>query len=141
MCDNLSFSSEVRLARRHTARIGHDLVPMIGRAVGQLGTLRRAQEDRFAAYRRYELPDAATHDIVIRALDAHVIPAARVPQVLQEWRTPRHPEFRSEGETVWRLMNAFSEAWKGGSLDRLPRRSQALHGLLDAAAGLAPLAV
>ncbi len=141
VCDNLSFSGEVRLARRHTARIGTDLIPMIGRAVGQLGNLRRAQEERFAAYRRHELADAAAHDLVILALDAQVIPASRVPLVIKEWRTPRHPEFRSGGKTVWRLMNAFTEGWKGGSLDRLPRRSQALNGLLDTAAGLATLAV
>jgi hypothetical protein len=68
------------------------------------------------------------------------IPASRVPLVVKEWRTPRHPEFRAAGKTAWRLMNAFSEAWKGASLDRLPRRSQCLHGLLDLACGLTVLA-
>jgi len=48
---------------------------------------------------------------------------------------PRHAEFRA-GKTAWRLFNAFTEAMKG-DLDALPRRTQALHGLLDAACGLA----
>lgn len=134
VCDNLSFSGEVRLARKHTAHVERDLPQLIGRAVGRLGDLRHAQEARFAAYRRSELTDAAAHDLVIRALDARVVPVTKVPDVLTEWREPRHPEFR-EGRTAWRLFNAFTEAAKG-NLDMLPRRSQALHGLLDAACGL-----
>jgi hypothetical protein len=59
----------------------------------------------------------------------------RIPRVLREWREPRHPEFR-EGRTAWRLFNAFTESLKGG-LDALPGRTQALHGLLDGACGLA----
>ena len=58
-----------------------------------------------------------------------------VPSFLREWREPRHPEFR-EGRTAWRLFNAFTEGLKG-NLDALPHRTQALHGLLDAACGLA----
>jgi hypothetical protein len=56
--------------------------------------------------------------------------------VLREWRAPRHNEFRAGGRTAWRLFNAFTEGLKG-NLDALPRRTQALHGLLDGACGLA----
>jgi hypothetical protein len=89
--------------------------------VGGLGGLRRAQEERFAAYRRYELTDGAAHDLVVRALDARVVPVTRIPRVLREWREPRHPEFR-EGRTAWRLFNAFTEGLKG-HLDALPGRT------------------
>ena len=135
VCDNLSFSGEVRLARKHTARIERDLPQLIERAVGKLGDLRRSQAERFAAYRRQELTDGAAHDLVVRALDARVVPVTRLPAVLREWREPRHPEFRA-GLTAWRLFNAFTETLKG-NLDALPRRTQALHGLLDTTCGLA----
>jgi hypothetical protein len=135
VCDNLSFSGEVRLARKHTSRIERDLPQLIERAVGRLGDLRRTQEDRFAAYRQRELTDGAAHDLIIQALDARVLPLLRVPEVIQEWREPRHPEF-SQGRTAWRLFNAFTETLKG-NLGELPRRTQALHGLLDSACGLA----
>jgi hypothetical protein len=52
--------------------------------------------------------------------------------VLTEWRTPRQPEFAAGGMTAWRLFIAFSETLKGG-LDYLPRRTQALHGLMGIA--------
>lgn len=136
VCDNLSFSGEVRLARKHTAHVERDLPQLVSRAVGRLGELRRGQEERFAAYRQAELADGAAHDLVIRAIDARVLPVTRVPLVLKEWRTPRHPEFTSVGKTAWRLFNAFTESLKG-NLDQLPRRTQALHGLLDITCGLA----
>jgi hypothetical protein len=135
VCDNLSFSGEVKLSRKHTSRIEADLPQLVNRAIGLLGGLRRTQEERFGAYRKTELADAEAHDLMVRAMDGQVLPVTRLPDVLAEWRQPRHPEFR-QGWTAWRLFNAFTEILKG-QLDRLPRRTQALHGLMDAACGLA----
>jgi Domain of unknown function (DUF932) len=135
ICDNLSFSGEVRLARKHTVHVERDLPQLIDRAVGRLGDLRRTQESRFLAYKNQELTDGAAHDLVVQALDARVLPVTKIPDVLHEWRKPRHPEFR-EGRTAWTLFNAFTETLKG-NLDALPGRTQALHGLLDGACGLA----
>jgi Domain of unknown function (DUF932) len=135
VCDNLSFSGEVKLARKHTAHVERDLPQLIERAVGRIGDLRNKQDERFARYRQHELSDGHVHDLIVRGLDARVIPVTRLPLVLHEWREPRHPEFR-QGRTAWRLFNAFTEGLKG-HLDALPRRTQALHGLLDGACGLA----
>jgi hypothetical protein len=136
VCDNLSFSGEVKLARKHTVNIERDLPGLIDGAVGRLGTLRRLQEQRFGAYKTRELTDAQAHDLLVQALDARVIPVTKLPDVLTEWRTPRHSEFAATGKTAWRLFNAFTESLKG-NLDLLPKRTGALHGLLDVVCGLA----
>jgi hypothetical protein len=81
--------------------------------------------------------DPVAHDLVVRAVDANVLPVTQLPAVLSQWRAPAHAEFTVTGKTAWRLFNAFSETWKGRNLAALPRRSQALHGLLDSACGLA----
>lgn len=135
VCDNLSFSGEVKLARKHTAHIERDLPQLVDRAIGMLTDLRRTQGQRFAAYKQHELTDNQAHDLMIRALDAQVVPVTKLPDVLREWRQPRHPEFRV-GFTAWRLFNSFTEILKG-QLDALPKRTQALHGLLDGECGLA----
>ncbi|MCY2928609.1 MAG: DUF932 domain-containing protein [Planctomycetota bacterium] len=138
VCDNLCFSSEIVIARRHTRFIERDLPGLVDQAVGRLGDLRGLQDERIAKYKQTELTDMRAHHLVIRALDARVVPVTRVPDVLQEWRHPRHEEFARDGKTAWRLLNAFSENFKNGNLMSLPRRTQALHGLLDAVCGLRP---
>jgi hypothetical protein len=135
VCDNLSFCGEVKLARKHTAYIERDLPQLVDRAVGLLGGLRKSQEDRFAAYKRTEVSDREAHDFIISALDARIIGATRIPDLLRQWRRPDYPEFAAGGRTAWRLFNGFTEVLKG-CLAELPRRTQALHGLLDSRCGL-----
>jgi hypothetical protein len=135
VCDNLSFSGEVKLARKHTVHIGRDLPQLIEVAVGKIGALRASQARRFDAYRTTEFTDVQAHDLLIRAVDARVLPVTRIADALAEWRAPRHREFAAGGKTCWRLFNAVTEAVKGG-LDALPKRTLALHGLLDTACGL-----
>jgi hypothetical protein len=133
-CDNLSFSGEIRIDRKHTKFINRDLPQLVEAAVGRLADQRHKQELRFLTYQRTELSDSEAHDLVIQALDAQVLPVTKIPDVLDEWRHPRHPEFRA-GKTAWRLFNSFTEIGKG-ALERLPRRTQALHGILDSHVGL-----
>jgi len=137
VCDNLAFSAEVTIARRHTRFIERDLPRIVHTAVGRLADMRGQQDERISRYKETEISDPAAHDLVIRAVDANVLPVTQVPAVLNEWRTPAHPEFEADGKTLWRFHNAMTEVWKGRNLAALPRRSQALHGLLDSVCGLA----
>jgi hypothetical protein len=136
-CDNLAFSSEIVLARRHTRFITRDLPELICRALDQVGTLRRSQEERVEAYKAKRLTHRSAHDLFIKAVDARVLPVTALPTAVQEWRKPSHVEFTEDGLSGWRWFNSITEALKGRSLDALPRRTQRLHGLLDAACGLA----
>jgi hypothetical protein len=99
--------------------------------------MRGQQEERICAYKQTQLADAAAHDLVIRAVDAEVLPVTQVPAALEEWRQPSHEEFAANGKTLWRFHNALTHVWKGRNLAALPRRSQTLHGLLDPVCGLA----
>jgi hypothetical protein len=137
VCDNLAFSAEVTIARRHTRFIERDLPRIVHTAVGRLADLWGQQDERIKFYKETVLTDAVAHDLVIRAVDANVLPVTQVPAVLGEWRTPSHKEFTADGKTLWRFHNAMTEVWKGRNLAALPRRSQALHGLLDSVCGLA----
>lgn len=134
VCDNLSFSGEVKIARKHTRHILRDLPNLIERAVGRLGDLRMKQDRRIEAYKERDLGDRAVHDLLVRSLDARVIPSTRLPKVLAEWREPQHEEFRGR-RNVWRLFNAFTETMKGSGIFRMPKTTQALHGLMDGACG------
>ena len=137
VCDNLSFSGEVQLARKHTVYIERDLPQLTERAIGQLVERWHSQDTRIARYRDVALNDAAVHDLLIRSVDVGVVAVSNLPnlpKVLTEWRAPAHPEFQPRN--TWSLFNAFTEALKG-NLPLLPKRTQALHGLMDSYVGLA----
>ena len=109
VCDNLAFSAEVKIARRHTRYIERDLPEVVGRAIGRLADFRTDQSKRFDTYRNTELGHEKAHDLIIKLLDGKAITQTQLPDVLTEWRTPRHPEF-AEGQNIWRLFNACTEA-------------------------------
>ena len=136
VCDNLAFSAEIVIARKHTVFIERDLPQLVSAAVGRLGEVRQHQDERIALYKETMLTDGQAHDLMIRAVDAQVLPITTVPDAITEWRWPRHPEFAEGGRTAWRFLNSVTESIKGRSLDILPKRTQALHGLLDVACGM-----
>jgi hypothetical protein len=140
VCDNLAFSGEVTMRRAHTKHIMRDLPALLEAAMGKLMGLRNHQEHRIQAYKDADLGSRDAHDLIIRGLRAGVVPSSRVIKVVNEWEKPSHEEF--EPRTVWSLFNAFTEVGKArGAIFDKPRVTQALHGLMDSAAGVAPLAL
>lgn len=133
VCDNLSFSGEITIARKHTLNIMEDLPKLTCNAVGQLASRWTRMSERIARYKEFEIGDVQAHDLVIRSLDAGAITLQMMPKVLEQWRTPNHPEFKPR--TAWSLFNAYTEAAKGTSLQLLPRRTVTLHGLMDSRVG------
>ena len=134
ICDNLSFSGEIKFARKHTRFIVRDLPQLVERSIGLLMTKWHDQDKRIAAYKEAEITDTDAHDLIIRSVDVGVCSNRLIPPVLHEWREPKHDAF--EGRNVWSLFNAFTESLKEGALSELPKRTEALHGLLDTHVGL-----
>jgi hypothetical protein len=134
VCDNLAFSGEIRVARKHTTNILRDLNGLTMRAVGFLAERWLDQNKRIEAYKEYHLTDMRVHDLIIRSLDAGVITSTQVPKVLHEYREPQHQEF--EPRTAWSYFNGVTEVLKGIGVFSLPNRTRALHGLLDHQVGL-----
>ena len=84
VCDNLAFSGEIKLSRRHTSRIKEDLPRLITTAVGRLGSMKVSQEKRIEAYKSFDLDDYKAHDLMIRSLDVGASTVLQIPRVLQE---------------------------------------------------------
>ena len=135
VCDNLSFTGQVKITRKHTRYAERDLRHLTSRAVGKLGDRFLKLDQRIDAYKQKRITDNKAHDLIVRALDCRAITATQVPKVLQEWREPSHREFRKRN--VWRLFNAVTETHKELNPHIATRRSEALHGLCDATVGLA----
>ena len=134
VCDNLSFTGEVRISRKHTRFAARDLRHLTSRAVGQLGDRFHALDDRIQAYREKRVTDMLAHHTLVRALDCGAIVTSQIPSVIEEWRRPSHDAFAPRN--AWSLFNAFTEASKGSNPHTVVNRTQALHGLMDGVVGL-----
>lgn len=134
VCDNLAFSGEVRISRKHTKFAYRDLRHLTARAVGQLGDRFRSLDQRVEAYRAEPVADWLAHDLTVRAVDCGAIVTSEIPDVLREWREPSHEAFQPRN--AWSLFNAFTEAHKAVNPHTALRRGEALHGLFDGLIGL-----
>ena len=134
VCDNLCFSGEVRISRKHTRFAERDLRHLTARAVGQLGDKFRGLDQRVIAYKEERITNTRAHDIVIRAVDCAAITPAQIPSVLDQWRRPEYEAFA--GRNAWSLFNAFTEVHKAVNPHTAMRRGEALHGLFDAEVAL-----
>lgn len=133
VCDNLSFSGEVKIARRHTRFIMRDLPSLAHQAVCRIVEHWQKQDRRVEFYKNYFITDASAHDVVIRACDVGAITNRQIADVLHEWREPSHEDFAPR--SAWSLFNAFTEALKG-NLALLPERTTSLQGLFDSRFGV-----
>jgi len=134
VCDNLCFSGEVRISRKHTRFAERDLRHLTARAVGQLGDKFRGLDQRVIAYKEERITNTRAHDIIIRAVDCAAITPAQISDVLMQWRKPEHESF--EPRNAWSLFNAFTEVHKAVNPHTALRRGEALHGLFDAEVAL-----
>jgi len=140
VCDNLSFSGEITIARRHTLNILRDLPGLLNKGMGRLHEFREVQDKRIACYKQHELTDVDVHDLIFQAADARIIGKTQLTAVREEWVRPSHPEFAER--SAWSLFNAFTEIFKPrrtGSVSATNRtrdRSLKLHGLMDQICGL-----
>lgn len=133
VCDNLIFHNEIVLARRHTKNIMTDLPQVIARTIGKLSGMWNTQDKRIESYKDYDVTNAQANDLVIRAYQAGAISKAKIADVVEQWETPEHPEFKDRNMNS--LYNGFTAVLRGGVM-QLPKRSDALHSVLDSEVGL-----
>ena len=133
VCENLCFSSDIKLARKHTTNIMRDIPEVLSKAVGLLVSHFTDMESRIERYKVIELNNEQAADLTVRLADAKAIPSREVYPVIQQFRTPNHPEFN--GRTVWSLYNGLTEQLKGGDLSKLPYRTRTAQSILDGYVG------
>lgn len=134
VCDNLAFSGELVVARKHTRFIADDLDRLVGKTVERIPAQAKWMQTRLDSYMKTPLDARAAHDAVIQALDLDIIGAQRVPRVLAAWRDPEHEAFRPRN--VWSLFNAFTHVLKEVNPEGLTGRTIRLHSLMDRITGI-----
>ncbi len=132
-CDNLAFSGEVTMHRKHTVNVFRDLPDLIYRMLSQVATMRHRTDGEIAAMKACELTQRDAHHLMIHAVMEGVLSASRLPLVIQGWELPRHEAFKLR--TAWSLFNAFTEVLKASppraQMEASLRLSAVFRGLLN----------
>jgi hypothetical protein len=136
VCANLCFSSDVKLARRHTVNILADLPRVIADAVARVVSHWNDMSVRIERYKATAITDEDARNLIVDLVDSKALPARDIYNVLQEFRKPQHAEF--EGMHLWNLYNAVTENLKGSDQSKLPFRTMTMQSILDPKASHVP---
>jgi hypothetical protein len=109
-CDNLAFSGDVSVARKHTVHVLRDLPDMVYRMLSQICDERGRIAHEIGAMKDHELSTVEADHLIVEAVRRRAITPSRLPRVLREWESPTHSEFSPR--TAWSLFNAVTEVLK-----------------------------
>ena len=106
VCDNLSFTADLLVARKHT-RFGQDRFrEAIAQAVGSLGQFQQVEAQRIRRFQDMTLSDERAESLILRSYERGFVSNRALPDVIQEWRQPSF-DYGSE-PNLWRLLNAWT---------------------------------
>ena len=131
VCDNLSFSGDIVVGRKHTPNIWDELPEIFELAIKKMLVMRKRQDVRFAEYRQAPLDDYSVDHLIMETYREGIINLKRIGKVNQEWHTPSADH---GNKSVWRYFNAVTSALGPAStnqLIQLPKKTIDLHMMLD----------
>jgi len=113
VCDNLAFHGESGVSRKHTANVFRDLPDLIYSMLSRVSVLNARMAEEIAGMKVLPVTQERAHHVMVEAVQAGILPASRLPKVIEAWEEPRHEEFAPR--TAWSLFNAFTEVQKSAS--------------------------
>jgi len=107
VCDNLSFTSEVVVSKKHTRFGAERYLEGISHAVSGLHQYKEAAANWIDTMQHWDLSEDAANSYLLQAFERGVIGIRLLPLILQEWRNPRLSDYRPR--TGWSLWNCFTD--------------------------------
>lgn len=121
VCDNLAFTSEIIVSKKHT-RFGQErYLEGLARAVASLGEYKRSAADWIARMQQHALTEEAANSLLLQAYERHIVGLRLLPRVINEWRQPSREEYRPR--TAYSLFNCFTDVLGRERLSRFPAES------------------
>ncbi len=130
VCDNLAFSGDVVIRRKHTAHAKRDLPGIVAEVVEPLAGQRAQQHAQFVRYQATVLTDADVDRLIMQLYRRGAITVTKIAEVLGHYE---NPPFDWGDRTAWRLFNAVTYALSGRVVEN-PKATTELHGILEAIA-------
>ncbi len=127
VCDNLAFSADIVIKRKHTLNAKRELPGLIGELIEPLAIARDAQHRQIVIYKDTPVTDGVADQAIMQMYRQGVINLTRIADVLQQWDAPVHDW---GDKAAWRLFNAATYALNGKVIEQsdvTPR----LHKIID----------
>lgn len=123
VCDNLAFSAELTVTRKHTRNGMVRWVEGIGGAVNRLDQFRQSESRRIEILAKYQLGMSEADSLLLRAFEAGILNTRQLPLAIEQWRNPSF-DWGQTG-TAFHLYNAMTTAL-GGVATRNPQQHAGL---------------
>ena len=127
VCDNLAFSADHVIKRKHTANAKRDLPGLVAEVIEPLGEARQAQALLFERYKALPLHDELADQGIMSMYRKGIINLTRIGDVLKAYEEPPHDW---GDKTPWRLFNAATYALNGRVAEN-PTVTRQLHQVID----------
>lgn len=110
VCDNLAFSGNLNVFKRHT-RFGIDRFDeSVAEAVRNLGQFRAQESRRIDVLQHREIGAAAGDALLLNAFRAGILTSRTLPEAIAQWDAPGYDW--GQEKTGWHLYNAMTHALK-----------------------------
>lgn len=127
VCDNLAFSGDTVIKRRHTINAKRDLPSIVAGVVEPLMESRLRQNKIIDLYQNTAVDDAMADHAIMQMYRNGVINVQRIAHVADQWENPTHDW---GDKTAWRLFNAGTFVLEGKVAEN-PHVTRELHGVID----------
>jgi hypothetical protein len=118
VCDNLAFTSEVVVSKKHT-RFGQErYLEGLARAVASLNQYQQSAANWIIQLQRYDLSEDAANSYLLQAYERGIVGLRLLPLVLNEWRQPHLEEYKPR--TAYALFNCFTDVLGRERQSRFP---------------------
>lgn len=127
VCDNMAFSAETVVKKKHTANSRRMLPATIEEIIAPLKQNRIGQHMMFDRYKGTALTDDEADQLIMQMFRRRIINCTRIPEVLEQWE---NPSCDWGDKSVYRLFNGATWSLKPKVAEK-PALTQDLHALMD----------
>ena len=128
VCDNLMFSGDIRVSRKHTGDVLTDLEKMIANSL-EIAPMRHRDLQRDAeVMKQFDITTDEAYSLMGMAWGRGILKPRQLLATKQAWEKPPQEDF--EARNLWSYYNAMTEALKSSSHRDVLESHAAAHSLV-----------
>jgi len=126
-CDNLAFTGEHVIRRRHTPKIKRELPGLIAEIIEPLAEARKRTALTYDRFKATELDERNADNLIMTMFRKDIIGVTRIGDVARAYDEPPHDW---GDKTAWRMFNAATYALTGRVVEN-PKTTGLLHDVIE----------